>query len=417
MLAKSVTMFRTSCLLASLVPVSLAQEIIFEWNYLNFSWQSANVYEQAVSDKSYIPENNIISGIKVNRDRVYLTLPRWKNGVPATLVSIARTTEQKTPLLEPYPNWDMQKLDDCSALQYVQSMEIDPASRMWILENGRTEFLSDNPRSKCPARLIILDLLNDGQVLLDYQFPADVARRDSVILDDIVLDHEDGGWAYITDFDAEYPGIIVFSLRNRTSWKVTHPRSMRSSDEAREFRVEGTTFQLDGAVDGIALSPASASGDRTLYYSPLSSFELFSLPVSALRSRHLAGEIDEYVETVGKKSSQTDGMQISATGVLYYGQLGESAVDQYDTLAAPSSFADDRRVFYRSSELNQWPDSFSMCDKGWLWWTSNRKQNFLGGNVDLDSPNYRVIAKEASGKSYQYFEDGTHPELPTIADE
>lgn len=135
--------------------------------------------------------------------------------------------------------------------------------------------------------------------------------------------------------------------------------------------------------------------------------------MNVLKNRDLTDDLDKHVNVIGRKISQTDGMQISATGILYYGQLSENAVNQYD-IGAKMNFVESQQIFYQNQEFNQWPDSFSMCDKGWLWWTSNRLQNFLNNLVDLSLPNYHVLAKEASGKSYQYFEDGSHPELPII---
>lgn len=247
----------------SLLSLSLGQQpseyVKYQWNYLNFTWPSAEAYKKALDDRSYIPENNVITGIKVWKDRLYLTLPRFKNGVPATLVSTPLHQVDVAPLLEPFPNWEMQKLDDCSAFQYVQSMEIDLSGRMWVLENGRTEFMTNNQRTKCPARLVVLDLENNNEILMDYEFPSDVVHGDSVFINDIVLDHEDGGYAYITDTDVKFPGIIVFSLAERTSWKVTH-ESMRSEEKASSFVVNGTSFSIQGATDGIALSPASTEG-------------------------------------------------------------------------------------------------------------------------------------------------------------
>ena len=247
-------------ILITVVALAASQNVQYQWNYLNFTWPSTASHNQALQDGSYVPENTIITGIKVWKDRLYLTLPRWKTGVPVTLAStsIIQNSGDISPLLEPYPSWEMQQLDDCRAFQFVQSMEIDPQGRMWVLENGRTEFLRQ-PRTKCPTRLVVLDLERNGQVLLDYVFPAHVVQKDSVFINDIVLDHEDGGWAYITDNDSNFPGIIVFSLKDKTSWKVTHP-SMNAVPEAMQFIVNGTVFTVNGPVDGIALSPASTEG-------------------------------------------------------------------------------------------------------------------------------------------------------------
>ena len=59
-------------------------------------------------------------------------------------------------MLQPYKSWDFQMEGDCDALQYVQSMEIDPnTGLMWIIDNGRVEFLDTTPAwNLCPPKLV-----------------------------------------------------------------------------------------------------------------------------------------------------------------------------------------------------------------------------------------------------------------------
>lgn len=61
-------------------------EVRYQWKYLNFTWPSAQVYNKAVVNGDYIPKNNAITGIKVWNGQLYLSIPRLRQGVPATLV-------------------------------------------------------------------------------------------------------------------------------------------------------------------------------------------------------------------------------------------------------------------------------------------------------------------------------------------
>jgi len=251
-------------LLSLVAAVALCHEpfqVIFEWNLIDFEWPSEEERQYAVVHGDYIPANNFVTTVKFWKDKMYLTMPRWKDGVPVTLgVTSARPMNGSTaPKLEPFPDWSMQKLGDCSAFQLVNSLEIDPKGRMWVLDTGRSTSLREL-KANCPARLVILDLEDNGQILRIHNFPDHVARRGDTYLNDIVLDHEDGGFAYITDTGKEDPGIIVFSLRNNTSWKVRHD-SMKAKWEAVGFMVAKMHVINPVHVDGIALSPAS-SRDR-----------------------------------------------------------------------------------------------------------------------------------------------------------
>jgi len=164
-----------------------------------------------------------------------------------------------SPKLEAFPTWDMQKLGDCTAFQMIHGMEIDLKGRIWILDTGRPTALDSLRESKadCSPRLVILDLENNDKIVRTYQFPEYVVRRKTAYLNDIVLDHEDGGMAYITDTDITDPGIIVYSLRDNNSWKIRHD-SMKAKLEAIGFMVAKTHIINPVHVDGIALSPASS---------------------------------------------------------------------------------------------------------------------------------------------------------------
>lgn len=401
-------------LLSILIGVAMCHEpfqVIFQWNTIDVVWPSEEEKQFAIAHGDYVPGNNFIAGIKFWKNEMYLTVPRWKDGVPVTLgVTSATPVNRVTaPKLEAFPSWEMQKIGDCKAFQLVQSMEIDPIGRMWVIDTGRTTALSMDSKTICPPRLVILDLEKNGEVLKSYDFPANVARPGSAYLNDIVLDHQDGGMAYITDNDREDPGIIVYSLMNNTSWKIRHD-SMRAKSEAVRFMVSKTPVNLPIHVDAIALSPASVE-DRQVYYSPLSSFHLYSMPTSVLKGN--TTNVDPYVKELGRKNSQTDGMMMSSTGVLYFGLLADDAVAMWDTKQSPS-FTTGQRVISRDHERMQWPDTFAFDEEGSFYCVTNSLQNVLSNRVDENTPNYRVIRTRTGAKSYQYLEDGSAPDQPEI---
>lgn len=257
-------------------------EIVLEWNYINYTWPSEESYTSAINKGLYIKENNAIAGLKVWKNEIYLSIPRWKTGVPVTL-AIASLYEL-SPLLEPFPNWEMQTLNNCSAFQFVLSMEIDPIGRMWVIDNGRRDLMTSEPKKNCPAKLVIIDLQDDNKVLLTYEFPDEVVSREHGLLNDLVLDHSDGGWVYITDTNFQDPGIVVFSLQAKDSWKVRDD-SMKSQEIAYEMTVEGVKVTYKCPINGIALSPIVDNEDRWVYYTAVASFDLHSIPTSMLKSR------------------------------------------------------------------------------------------------------------------------------------
>lgn len=141
----------------------------------------------------------------------------------------------------------------------------------------------------------------------------------------------------------------------------------------------------------------------------MSSFHLYSVPVSALKNN--ATSIDQYVKELGRKTSQTDGMAMSSTGVLYFGLLADDAIAMWDIKNTPS-FTVGQRIISRDHVLTQWPDSFAFDEDGNFWCVTNMLQNFLNNRVDVNVPNYRLIRSRVGVQNYQYYENGTAPELP-----
>lgn len=123
--------------------------------------------------------------------------------------------------------------------------------------------------------------------------------------------------------------------------------------------------------------------------------------------------INPYVRDLGRKTSQTDGMAMSATGVLYFGMLADDAIAMWDTKNT-QSLSTGQRVISRDHMLTQWPDSFSFDEHGNFWCVTNMLQNLLNNRVNVTIPNYRLIRSRVGVKNYQYYENGTVPELPDI---
>ena len=177
---------------------------------------------------------------------MFLTVPRWRNGVPATLVSLPYNPDMKNPVekkLVPYPSWAMNELGNCNAIQYVQSMEIDPYGRMWVVDVGRVNIFLDNPDNTCPPKLVLIDLKTDT-VLRSHNFSAAVVGGDSSFLNDIVVGckSESDCWAFISD--ARDAKIVVYNYEKDKSWYVQH-ESMKADPNATEIIINGECLKVE----------------------------------------------------------------------------------------------------------------------------------------------------------------------------
>lgn len=73
--------------------------VAFEWKSIDFDYPSEEVRREAVDAGDFIPENNLPLGLEVHADRVFVTVPRWKSGVPASLAYIHLNGNYHTSLV------------------------------------------------------------------------------------------------------------------------------------------------------------------------------------------------------------------------------------------------------------------------------------------------------------------------------
>nr|QHN70687.1 yellow-x [Limenitis arthemis astyanax] len=394
--------------------------VIYEWRTIDFEWESPTVRETYLNTSRYIPQNVLISGINYYENNIFLTLPRMLDGVPATLAYIPANQNDTAPKLKPFPSWEDNTIGVCDALQFVQNIEIDRNGIMWILDNGRVGTLTQNPSTKCPPSIVLIDLKTGENKIERIPLSLDTVDLSKSYLNDLVIDNRDGDYAYITDNSAVDPGIIVFRLSDKKSWKLRDMKSMMSVPEATIFRINGTTVNLPVNIDGIALGPQFIADDgiidRTVYYCPLSSFHLYAINASVLRNESLSekgeGAIRPYVVDLGTKASQTDGMKMDSTGMLFFGLIGNSTIAEWNSTV---DFRVGQRTIARDPNYIQWVDRFTFDDHGNLYVVVNRLYNFVKNQVSLEDVNYRILRSYTGLKSYVYGEDLMPPTPPQNA--
>lgn len=385
--------------------------VIYEWNYVDFEWPSPETRNAFLNSSRYVPANVLISGINFYGDNLFLTLPRMLEGVPATLATIPVQQSDTSPKLKPFPGWEQNTVGDCNALQFVQNVEVDKNGIMWILDNGRVGTLTEKPDTKCPPSLVLIDLKTGKNKMERIPFPMDVVDPAVSYLNDLVVDNRDGDFAYITDNSAVDPGIVVYRRRDNKSWKLRDTASMTYESNATLFRINGSRVSLPVNVDGIALGPPALVGDivdRTVYYCPLSSFHLYSVQASVLRNESLAkagnGALRPYVTNLGTKSSQTDGMKMDASGILFYGLIGNSTIAEWNTTV---DFRNGQRTIARDPNYIQWVDRFTFDAHGNVYVVINRLHNFVQKMVSPSDVNYRILKSHTGSRSYIWSEDIT----------
>lgn len=296
--------------------------------------------------------------------------------------------------------------------------------------------IGSRPQPNCLPKLLLLDLKRNGTIIRRYDFPEEVASRGTNYLNKIVIDDAFGGFAYITDNSGADPGIVVYSKRLNRSWKIRENNSMRAARGAQEFIVNGTSLNFAIHIDGIALGPyynpetglvqnqglnqqrgplgplgplRSNSVERNVYYSPLSSYHLYSIPASLLRDPEFARratprDVLAAVTDVGLKVSQSDGMIMDNRGVLYYGLLKDNAIAQWDSYV-PFTY-ENQLIIAKDDNYIQWVDGMSFDEEGYLYVVVNRLFNFVAGRLQPNDINFRILRAKTGTLSYVYTNNG-----------
>ncbi|KAL9111555.1 MAG: hypothetical protein Q9227_004043 [Pyrenula ochraceoflavens] len=298
--------------------------------------------------------------------------PTIKNYTVAELTGM--TTET------PYPSLEMNSPPG-GRINYTTnpaSVVIDPADRLWILDTGRVAL--DNGTLLTAAyggpKLIGVDLTTNS-VIQTILFPPSVAFPDSYLNDirfDLRPDLSDTagkGVGYITDSSSEgRNGIIIVDLGSGESWR--HLNGVPSVRPEGGFFVSvwgepvysnpGNGQPITPLTFGVPLS----SDGLTLYYSPVSSRTLYSVPTSTLRSRTPTSELlaQSQVLTLTQKGV-SDGLETDSNALIYAGSVETNSIVTYNPLNnTVQTFVRDPRI--------DWTDTFSVAEDGYVYFTENQ---------------------------------------------
>lgn len=325
------------------------------------------------------------TGVTVSqKGRIFVNFPKWGDEVPFTVAEI------KDGKAVAYPDEAMNQTTDdthgmaadnnnndyyaASLLVSVQSVIVDPADRLWILDTGSPMF---QPIKYGGPKLVCVDL-ETNQVIKKILFSQTVALP-TTYLNDVRFDLRRGeeGIAYITDSAQNGPnGIIVVDLASGESWRRLNDHPSTKAEDLQTFLpiVEGQPFLVkqqkeNGPMklaanmgsDGIAIS---ATGER-LYYCPLASRKLYSVSTEALFDRSVDDKyVSNTVKDEGDKGGASDGLESDADGRIYVTNYEHNAIMRRNPNGEWETIVHDRRLL--------WPDTLSLASDGYLYLTANQ---------------------------------------------
>lgn len=188
--------------------------------------------------------------------------------------------------------------------------------------------------------------------------------------------------AYITDSSLRGPGAIIVvdlasgeAVRRLSGAAVTSAVADFVPTVEGEWLMnrpaEGAPSAFAVASDGIAIAPDGA----TLYFSPLSSSHLYSVPTALLRDRSVSeAQLAQAVRDLGLKGA-SDGLAADEQGRIYGGDYEHNAIRR---------LADGRWQTIAQGPRIVWPDTLSIGTDGYLYFTANQLNRQPGFHRGID---------------------------------
>ncbi|CAH4033201.1 unnamed protein product [Pieris brassicae] len=343
----------------------------------------------ADANKFFIQYNNVPMGAEKVGHRLFVAFPRRRYGIPATLNYIDLNDQNgRSPALKPYPN-----IYSGRSLISVYRTRADTCGRLWMVDTGLLELpVAVNRRQLQPPAIVVFDLKTD-QEIFRYTFKeSDIPSASTPTgLASITVDITNNcadAYAYVPDLTTN--GIIVYSLRDNDSWRITH-NYFNFNPLSENLRVSGEYFQWSDGIFSIALSPAG-SGCRTAYFHPLISTQEFSISTCLLQNRTASSDryfFDKltYLGDRGSNSQSTMHDFYEPSRVLFFADIGRDAISCWNTerKLEPQNVA----ILAQDSERLSYPSDLHITDNE-VWVIANKLPRFGYSSLDTNQYNFYI---------------------------
>ncbi|KAJ2946018.1 hypothetical protein O0L34_g4938 [Tuta absoluta] len=364
---------------------------LFRWKQIDFEYPTPQRRQLDIANGQFIQPNVIPLGVERWKDRVFVSTPAWKKGVPVTLSSLKITSNIESPLLTPYPNWDWHNAENCTGFTSVFRMNIDHCGVMWVLDSGQVEGF-ESPRQVCPPTLYAIDMQTDT-VLSRHPLPAEFILQDSLITN-ILVDSRDARCRdlHVYIADARRFGLVVFRKSDEKFWRFSHytfyPEPLFSN-----YTLHGVNFQWADGIFGMSLGKVF-EGDRQLYYHSMSSSMEFVVPTSVIRDpNRVENSVNEF-KLLGQNRGpigQVSAAAVDRNGIMFFNLVLQDSVACWDT--RKPYINDNLAVVAKNNNTLVFPNDLRMDHDvpQYAWIISNRLPMYQFNLLDPNEYNFRIM--------------------------
>ncbi|XP_050511660.1 major royal jelly protein 1 isoform X5 [Diabrotica virgifera virgifera] len=326
-------------------------KILFQFKQLDFEYPTAAARKSDIDAGLFIPgkpapiDTDVYYPGGGRAPMVFVTMPRFQDGIPATLGTI-EIDKSGNSLIRPYPAWGWQrnpKLCNRLRITSVYRVMVDECHRLWVLDIGQ---LGDT--LGCPPQLLAFDLTTH-QLLSKYEIPKDPWNLNSTFVTsvvDIISKQDNCKETYVYMADCIGHSILVYDHRYRKSW-IVEDETMKPDPKFEKYTIDGTSFETQDGVLGMALSPFIPGEGRRLYYHSMSSDTEHYVKTSDLKNRYL-WELRKPFPTLfktyaGTRKTQSAAEAIDRNGVQFFGLMKDIEVACFVTrgeYGIPGNYSD-----------------------------------------------------------------------------
>ncbi|KAJ9599506.1 hypothetical protein L9F63_009978 [Diploptera punctata] len=343
-------------------------DFVFNDNAAKTNWMQNNTFLLDADFSHKDPKN-----------RMFVTTPKFLNGVPASLSTVA--DEQSGNPLVPYPSWDSHSDTDCSKMISVLRVKISDCGQLWVLDSGVANVLQSF-NATCPPKLLIFDLKTD-QEIWRYQIPDKDFVMNS-LLGTVELNGDCGKeHAYLADITGY--GIVVVDRHKEISWRVQNQLTTFDPD-ATQYNTGGQIYTL---TDGVM---SLQSSSKLLYFHSLSSRKENWVPLDVINNEKNFVNNNStrgFVTSPGERSGQSGPEVLDSQGdVMLFSNAADSSLYCWKT--STEYVTDNLHRVFQNDETFKFVSGMKMIEDNLLV-ASCPFGNIMNGNVDVNKVNYYIL--------------------------
>lgn len=306
--------------------------------------------------------------------------------------------KSESPLLKPYPNWLAHKMpteDDPSEPEIVSPFRVraDACGRLWVLDTG-VDNIWVNSTVVSKTKLLVYDL-HDDNLLRRFEFPDDQIKEKSFFAS-LAVEDDDCDNSFVYSADLGQPGLVVYSWKLETSWRVSH-NFFNPDPTSGNFSINGIDFQWEDGLFGLALSrPQGPNSETILYFHPFVSNDEFMVPTKFLKDQTIAKDPNSNYHDYKRLGTRGENAQSNAefldkkSNVLFYTLPNLNAIACWHTKSKEYNHKSQGRIMMNET-LMEFPNDVKVDEKHRLWVLSDRLQKFLYRSLDKNEINFRIL--------------------------